>query len=100
MAYKHNGVVYVHGGINLEWAQKAANYNKSSDPVSNLNTWAHKQIRLNKFTDRIFRDGQKPELGLSDDELAEPGPLWDRGFVNGDCRHIDEILGILKATHM
>jgi hypothetical protein len=105
LTFKHNGVVYVHGGISLEWAEKGKQYAldhkiSSKDAIDGLNAWAKDSTKHEKFSDNIFRDGVKPGFGVSDDEVAGSGPLWNRELADGHCDDVDKILRVLGATKM
>jgi hypothetical protein len=84
IAYKHNRVLFVHGGISYAHAQMTSIYRSHyniSDPLQALNARAADLISREKWTDEIF--GYDLRAGLVQGQYKfSAGPLWFRGYAN------------------
>jgi hypothetical protein len=85
--------LFVHGGINLQWA------NKGIDKINQLGA-----SFVKKYTDYLADDQKK--LNITKEELSiveSNGPLWNRNFaINEDVKtekELDKVLEVLKVSY-
>jgi hypothetical protein len=110
LAYKHNRVLFVHGGISFFYARRALNYMhlyNVSDPLEALNAHSANLISREQWNDKLF--GYDVNAGLVQGQYQfSAGPLWFRGYANVDhmknktktCLDLQKSLEVFDADIM
>ena len=110
LAFRHNRVVFVHGGISSRFSRMAKlNYTKlynTSDPFEALNIRAAELIAKGDWSNRLF----SYELSAGEQGPYDfgAGPLWFRGYASEEfmkyevttCLDLMRSLAILEADIM
>lgn len=84
--------LFVHGGINLEWA------NIGIDKINQLGA-----SFVEKYTDFLADHGRKLNITKEEISIVEPdGPLWNRNFAiienEKTEKELDKVLEVLKVS--
>ncbi|CAB4424112.1 unnamed protein product [Rhizophagus irregularis] len=94
VAIVEQDTLFVHGGVNLQWA------NKGIEKINQLGAGL-----VEKCTDALA-DGKQKVIAASDEiSIVHPdGPLWNRKFAYNDDKatekEVDEVLEVLKIKRM
>ncbi|RIA86531.1 Metallo-dependent phosphatase-like protein [Glomus cerebriforme] len=95
VAIVEKDTLFVHGGINLQWA------NKSIEKINQLGASV-----VEKCTDALTDPGTK-KIAVTKEEISlleSDGPLWNRKFANSEDvmteKELNKVLEVLKVKRM